>query len=53
MTLVLLLWIVGVLVTFAGHLTASRRTVAFGIGVVFVATLLLFVLGFGAYQREG
>ena len=41
------------LVTFAGHLTASRRTVGFGIGVIFVATLLLLVLGFGAYQREG
>lgn len=50
---VLLLLTAGVLVTLAGHLTAARRLVALGIALVFAATLLMFVLGLGAYQRDG
>lgn len=50
---VLLLLVLGVLVTFAGHLTSSRRTVAVGILILFGATLLMFAFGLGAYQRDG
>lgn len=50
---VLLLLLLGVLVTFGGHLTNSRPAVALGIGVIFVATILMFVFGLGAYQRDG
>lgn len=50
---VLLVLTFGVLVTFAGHLTSSRRLVVVGILVVFAATLGMFAFGFGAYQRDG
>lgn len=50
---VLLVLLLGVLVTFGGHLTDSRRAVAIGIAMIFVATVLMFAFGLGAYQRDG
>lgn len=50
---ILLVLLLGVLVTFGGHLTNSRRAVAIGILVLFLATVLMFALGFGAYRRDG
>ncbi|MGK2938297.1 MAG: hypothetical protein ACSLFR_10910 [Solirubrobacteraceae bacterium] len=49
---ILLVLLLGVLVTFGGHLTNSRRAVAIGIFVIFLATVLMFALGFGAYRRD-
>lgn len=50
---VLLLLAFGVLVTFGGHLTDSRRTVAIGIALIFLATVLMFASGLGVYRRDG
>ncbi len=49
---VLLLLALGVLLTFGGHLTASRRAIALGIFVIFLATVLMFAFGLGVYQRD-
>lgn len=49
---VLLVLTLGVLVTFAGHLTSSRRAVVVGILVIFAATVVMFASGLGVYQRE-
>jgi hypothetical protein len=49
----LLVLLLGLLVTFGGHLTDSRRAIAIGIGVIFVATVLMFAFGLGAYRRDG
>lgn len=49
---VLLLLTIGVLITFAGHLTSSRRAVVIGILVVFAATVAMFASGLGVYQRD-
>jgi hypothetical protein len=42
----------GVLVALVGHLAGSRRTVGVGIAVLFVASVLLLVGGFIAYQDD-
>ena len=40
----------GVLVGIAGHLAGSRRTVAVGIAILFVATALLMLGAYSAFQ---
>ena len=40
----------GALVMLAGHLAGSRRTVVVGLAILFIATLLLVVGGYIAYQ---
>ena len=42
----------GVLVGLVGHLAGSRRTVVVGIAILFVATALLLVGGYIAYQDD-
>ncbi len=42
----------GVLVALVGHLAGSRRTVVVGIAILFVATALLLVGGYIAYQDD-
>ena len=42
----------GVLVGLVGHLAGSRRTVVAGIAILFVATALLLVGGYLAYQDD-
>lgn len=42
----------GVLVGLVGHLAGSRRTVGVGIAILFVATALLLVGGYLAYQDD-
>ena len=42
----------GVLVGIVGHLAGSRRTVVVGIAILFVATALLLVGGYIAYQDD-
>lgn len=40
----------GALVMLVGHLAGSRRTVIVGLAILFVATLLLLIGGYIAYQ---
>lgn len=42
----------GVLVALAGHLAGSRRTVVVGIAILFVASTLMVVGGYLAYQDD-
>ncbi len=42
----------GVVVGLVGHLAGSRRTVVVGIAILFVATALLLVGGYIAYQDD-
>jgi hypothetical protein len=42
----------GVLVGIVGHLAGSRRTVVVGIAILFIATALLLVGGYIAYQDD-
>ena len=42
----------GVLVALLGHLAGSLRTVVVGIAILFVATALLLVGGYIAYQDD-
>ncbi|HEV2774499.1 MAG TPA: hypothetical protein VGV90_02815 [Solirubrobacteraceae bacterium] len=42
----------GVLVGLVGHLAGSRRTVVVGIAILFIATALLLVGGYIAYQDD-
>lgn len=42
----------GVLVAIAGHLAGSRRTVVVGIAILFVATALLMIGGYLAFQDD-
>ena len=42
----------GVFVGVVGHLAGSRRTVAVGIAILFIATALLLVGGYLAYQDD-
>jgi hypothetical protein len=42
----------GVLVALIGHLAGSRRTVVVGIVILFVATALLMVGGYLAFQDD-
>jgi hypothetical protein len=49
---VLLLMALGVLVAIAGHVIRSPRTVGAGIALLFVATALMILGGFAAYQGD-
>ena len=51
-TPVALLIALGVVIGVVGHLAGSRRTVAVGIAVLFVATALLMVGGYLAFQDD-
>jgi hypothetical protein len=42
----------GVVVGIAGHLAGSRRTVAVGIAILFIATALLMLGGYMAFQDD-
>ena len=42
----------GVLVGIVGHLAGSRRTVVVGIAILFIATALLMVGGYLAFQDD-
>jgi hypothetical protein len=42
----------GVVVGLVGHLAGSRRTVMVGIAILFIATALLLVGGYIAYQDD-
>ena len=42
----------GVAVGLVGHLAGSRRTVVVGIAILFIATALLLVGGYMAYQDD-
>ena len=42
----------GVCVGIVGHLAGSRRTVAVGIAILFIATALLLVGGYLAFQDD-
>ena len=42
----------GVLIAIAGHLAGSRRTVVVGIAILFVATALLMIGGYLAFQDD-
>jgi hypothetical protein len=42
----------GVAVAIVGHLAGSRRTVAVGIAILFIATILLLVGGYLAYSGD-
>lgn len=42
----------GVLIGIVGHLAGSRRTVVVGIAVLFIATALLMVGGYLAFQDD-
>jgi ABC-type siderophore export system fused ATPase/permease subunit len=42
----------GVLVAIVGHLASSRRTVVVGLAILFVATALLMVGGYLAFQDD-
>ena len=47
---VLLLMALGVLVAIAGHVIRSPRTVGAGVALLFVATALMILGGFAAYE---
>ena len=51
-TPVALLIALGVLIGIVGHLAGSRRTVVVGIAVLFIATALLMVGGYLAFQDD-
>lgn len=51
-TPVAVLMALGVLVGIVGHLAGSRRTVVVGIAILFVATLLLMVGGYLAFDDD-
>ena len=42
----------GVLVAIIGHLAGSRRTVVVGIAILFIATALLMIGGYIAFQDD-
>ncbi len=50
--LVLVLMAAGVIIGVAGHATRSRRTAAVGVALVFVATALMIVGAFVAFQDD-
>ena len=51
-TPVVVLMALAVLVAVAGHLAGSRRTVVVGIALLFIATALLMVGGYLAFQDD-
>ncbi len=44
--------VMGVVVAVVGHATKDRRLQGLGIGLLFLATLLMVVLGYLAYQGD-
>jgi hypothetical protein len=42
----------GVIVGLAGHLAGSRRTVLAGLGILFVATVLMLIGGYTAFRDD-
>jgi hypothetical protein len=42
----------GVLVAIVGHAARSRTLVVGGITILFIATIVMFVSGYAAYQNE-
>ena len=51
-TPVAVLMALGVLVGIVGHLAGSRRTVVVGIAILFIATVLLMVGGYLAFDDD-
>ena len=51
-TPVALLIALGVVIGIVGHLAGSRRTVAVGIAVLFIATALLLIGGYLAFRDD-
>jgi len=49
---VLGLMVLGVVTALAGHIVSDRRIVGVGIGVLFLATLLMVVFAFAAFQGD-
>ncbi len=49
---VLALMVLGVVCALAGHISRDRRVVGLGIGVLFLATLLMVVFAFAAFQGD-
>jgi len=47
-----MLMVLGVLIALAGHVVRSRRAVTLGLVTLFVATGLMVVGGFVAYQAD-
>lgn len=47
---VLALMLAGIVIGLAGHIARDYRVVGVGLAVLFVATALMFVVGFAAYQ---
>jgi hypothetical protein len=51
-TPVLALMLAGIVIAVAGHIARDYRVVGVGLAVLFVATALMFVVGFAAYQGD-
>jgi hypothetical protein len=49
---VLSLMLAGIVIAVAGHIGRNYRVVGVGLAVLFVATALMFVVGFAAYQGD-
>jgi hypothetical protein len=49
---VLVLMAVGIVVAIAGHIVRSPRVVGAGLALVFLATALMFLGGFAAFQGD-
>jgi hypothetical protein len=49
-SVVLAVMALGILVAIAGHVVASYRVVGVGLAIVFIATALMVVGGFAAYE---
>ena len=49
---VLGLMVLGVVMALAGHIARDRRVVGVGIGAIFLATLLMVVFAFAAFQSD-
>jgi putative exporter of polyketide antibiotics len=49
---VLSLMLAGIVIAVAGHIARNYRVVGVGLAVLFVATALMFLVGFAAYQGD-
>jgi putative exporter of polyketide antibiotics len=49
---VLSLMLAGIVIAVAGHIGRNYRVVGVGLAVLFVATALMFLVGFAAYQGD-
>jgi hypothetical protein len=49
---VLALMLAGLVIAVAGHIAHDYRVVGTGLAVLFIATALMFVVGFAAYQGD-